>query len=252
VALRGLDRARARPPLSRARLPRLVAVSDEIPLPPPRLRMGGAHFASDEDFVAGGVRDVRLLAEVAGLTRDSRLLDWGCGAGRLAIGVKHEWGQVADYHGVDVQKKLVRWARNHLADDHTRFTLVDQHNDRYNPEGKTKRRIPADDGSVDVLYSYSVFSHMLTDDVAGYAQVMARVLAPDGRIWLTCFVEDGVPDCVENPQDYLKLDWRGPLHCVRFDREFFESLMTGAGLRVDRFEHGQETDGQSMYVLAHA
>ena len=252
MALRGLDRARARPPLSRARLPRLVAVSDEIPLPPPRLRMGGAHFASDEDFVAGGVRDVRLLAEVAGLTRDSRLLDWGCGAGRLAIGVKHEWGQVADYHGVDVQKKLVRWARNHLADDHTRFTLVDQHNDRYNPEGKTKRRIPADDGSVDVLYSYSVFSHMLTDDVAGYAQVMARVLAPDGRIWLTCFVEDGVPDCVENPQDYLKLDWRGPLHCVRFDREFFESLMTGAGLRVDRFEHGQETDGQSMYVLAHA
>jgi cyclopropane fatty-acyl-phospholipid synthase-like methyltransferase len=252
VALRGLDRARTRPPLSHARLPRLVAVSDEIPLPPPRLRMGGAHFASDEDFVAGGVRDVRLLAEVAGLTRDSRLLDWGCGAGRLAIGVKHEWGQVADYHGVDVQKKLVRWARNHLADDHTRFTLVDQHNDRYNPEGKTKRRIPADDGSVDVLYSYSVFSHMLTDDVAGYAQVMARVLAPDGRIWLTCFVEDGVPDCVENPQDYLKLDWRGPLHCVRFDREFFESLMTGAGLRVDRFEHGQETDGQSMYVLAHA
>jgi SAM-dependent methyltransferase len=252
VALRGLDRARTRPPLSRARLPRLVAVSDEIPLPPPRLRMGGAHFASDEDFVAGGVRDVRLLAEVSGLTRDSRLLDWGCGAGRLAIGVKHEWGQVADYHGVDVQKKLVRWARNHLADDHTRFTLVDQHNDRYNPEGKTKRRIPADDGSVDVLYSYSVFSHMLTDDVAGYAQVMARVLAPDGRIWLTCFVEDGVPDCVENPQDYLKLDWRGPLHCVRFDREFFESLMTGAGLRVDRFEHGQETDGQSMYVLAHA
>jgi hypothetical protein len=151
-----------------------------------------------------------------------------------------------------VQKKLIRWAKNHLADDHTRFTLVDQHNDRYNPEGKTKRRIPAEPGSVDVLYSYSVFSHMLTDDVAGYAQVMARLLAPDGRIWLTAFVEDGVPDCVENPQDYLKLDWRGPLHCVRFDREFFESLMTAAALRVDRFEHGQETDGQSMYVLARA
>jgi cyclopropane fatty-acyl-phospholipid synthase-like methyltransferase len=224
----------------------------DIPLPPPRLRMGGAHFATDEDFVAGGVRDVRLLAEVAGLERGSRLLDWGCGAGRLAIGVKHEWGHVADYHGVDVQKKLIRWAKNHLADDHTRFTLVDQHNDRYNPEGKPKRRIPADPGSVDVLYSYSVFSHMLTEDVAGYAQVMARVLAPGGRIWLTAFVEDDVPDCVENPQDYLKLDWRGPLHCVRFDRGFFESLVSAAGLRVDRFEHGQETDGQSMYVLAHA
>jgi cyclopropane fatty-acyl-phospholipid synthase-like methyltransferase len=227
-------------------------VSTEIPLPPPRMRMGGVHFASDADFVAGGVRDVRLLADVAGLTRDSRLLDWGCGAGRLAIGIKQEWHHIADYHGVDVQKKLIRWATNHLADDHTRFTLVNQRNDRYNPDGNPRRRIPADPGTVDVLYAYSVFSHMLTDDVAGYARAMAEALAPEGRIWLTAFVEDGVPPCVENPPDYLALDWRGPLHCVRFDRDFFDGLLADAGLAVLRFEHGQETDGQSMYVLGHA
>lgn len=225
------------------------AATPEIPLPPRRLRMGGAHFKKDPAFVRLAVRDVRTLQRKAGLTADSRLLDWGCGAGRLAVGVKHRLGHVADYHGVDVQPELVAWAQEHLADEHTRFTLVDQHNARYNPGGTETFDIPAADASVDVFYSYSVFSHMLTEDVAGYAATIGRILAPQGRAVLTAFVEDGVPDCVENPEDYRALDWQGALHCVRFDRHFFERTLREAGLAVEEFVHGQETDGQSRYVL---
>ncbi|HWM73011.1 MAG TPA: class I SAM-dependent methyltransferase [Nocardioides sp.] len=221
----------------------------DIPLPPRRLRMGGVHFRRDADLVRAAQRDVRILRRRAGLTAESRLLDWGCGAGRLAIGVKHVMGHVADYHGVDVQPDLLNWARDNLTDAHTRFTLVDQRNPRYNPDGDQAYEIPTADESVDVLYSYSVFSHMLTEDVAGYARAIARALAPQGRAWLTAFVEDGVPDCVENPDDYHKMPWKGPLHCVRFDRRFFEDVLLDAGLAVDEFVHGRETDGQSMYVL---
>lgn len=220
-----------------------------IPLPPRRMRMGGAHFRRNKGFVEGGIRDVRLLRRRAGLRADSRLLDWGCGAGRLAVGVKALMGHLADYHGVDVQSDLIAWAQANLADEHTRFTLVDQHNERYNPTGTPTFDIPADPGSVDVLYSYSVFSHMLTDDVAGYSATIASLLAPEGRAVMTAFVEDDVPDCVENPGDYRKLDWKGALHCVRFDRRFFEATLWDAGLAVAEFVHGQETDGQSLYVL---
>lgn len=223
-----------------------------IPLPPAKFRMGGAHFRSDQKFVAGAVRDVRRLVRRAGLTTDSRLLDWGCGAGRLAVGVKQELGHVRDYHGVDVQAELLEWAREHLADEHTRFTLVDQHNARYNPDGTTEHVIPAEDSSVDVFYSYSVFSHMLTDDVAGYSRAIGRLLAPTGRAFLTAFVADGVPDCEENPADFRTLDWKGPLHCVRFDRRFFEGLLGEAGLVVEEFVRGKETDGQSGYLLSRA
>lgn len=220
-----------------------------VPLPPPRLRMGGAHFRKDADFVEAGVRDVRLLRRRAGLTRKSRLLDWGCGAGRLAIGVRHLLGNVAEYHGIDVQPELLDWARDNLSDAHTRFTLVDQRNERYNPDGDETFAIPAAPESVDVLYSYSVFSHMLPADVAGYSATIARILAPEGRALMTAFVEDGVPDCTENPTDYRKLEWKGALHCVRYDRRFFESTVYDAGLSVDEFVYGRETDGQSMYVL---
>lgn len=211
--------------------------------------MGGAHFRSDQKFVAGAVRDVRRLVRRAGLTVESSLLDWGCGAGRLVVGVKKELGHVRDYHGVDVQPELLNWAADNLSDEHTRFTLVDQHNERYNPGGEATYDIPAEADSVDVLYSYSVFSHMLTDDVRGYAGTIARILATEGRAFMTAFVEEGVPDCEENPEDYLKLEWKGPLHCVRFDRRFFESQLYDAGLAVDEFVHGRETDGQSLYIL---
>jgi SAM-dependent methyltransferase len=226
-----------------------VALDPSIPLPPYSLRMGGVHFKKDEDFVAAGVRDVRLLRRRAGLGPRKRVLDWGCGAGRLAIGIKHLMGHVADYHGVDIQPELLGWAKDHLTDEHTRFTLVDAHNARYNPDGEQSFHIPADDGSVDVLYAYSVFSHMLTHDLAGYGATIARILAPEGRAWVTAFVEEDVPDCVENPTDYRKLEWKGALHCVRYDRRFFEATLYDAGLAVDEFVHGRETDGQSMYVL---
>ena len=115
-----------------------------LPLPPVPLRMGGAHFREDADFVAAAIRDVALLQRHAGLTRESRLLDWGCGAGRLAVGVRQSLGHVRDYHGVDVQPELLEWARDHLTDEHTRFSLVDQRNERYNPEGEATFAIPAE------------------------------------------------------------------------------------------------------------
>jgi cyclopropane fatty-acyl-phospholipid synthase-like methyltransferase len=220
-----------------------------LPLPPIELRMGGAHFREDTDFVAAAIRDVALLQRHAGLTRESRLLDWGCGAGRLAVGIRQSLGHVRAYHGVDVQPDLLDWAHENLTDEHTRFTLVDQRNERYNPDGTSSFEIPAEAGSVDVLYAYSVFSHMLERDVRGYAGTIAAILAPQGRALMTAFVENDVPACEENPAEYRKLPWKGRLHCVRYDRQYFETLLWDAGLAVDEFVYGRETDGQSLYSL---
>jgi ubiquinone/menaquinone biosynthesis C-methylase UbiE len=211
--------------------------------------MGGAHFEDDREFVASAVRDVHRLGRLAGLDTRSRVLDWGCGAGRLNVGIRVALGGVADYHGVDVQRVLIDWANEHLADEHSRFTFVDLANARYNPDGARARSIPGEDGAVDVFYAYSVFSHMLAPDVAAYLGEIARLLTSSGRAMVTAFVEEGVPDCTENPPGYGPLEWSGALHCVRFDRRAFEQLVGAAGLAVDRFVYGRETDGQSLYVL---
>ncbi len=51
-------------------------------------------------------------------------------------------GHVEDYHGVDIQPELLDWAKDNLTDEHTRFTLVDAHNARYNPDGDAVVRDP--------------------------------------------------------------------------------------------------------------
>jgi cyclopropane fatty-acyl-phospholipid synthase-like methyltransferase len=212
--------------------------------------MGGAHFKDDAEFIRTAVADVTRLETYAGLTRDSALLDWGCGAGRLAVGVREKFGRIRDYHGVDIQPDLIAWATKNLTAPGFRFTLIDVANERYNPDGTAERTIGAQPDSVDVFYAYSVFSHMNDVDTPAYLHLIAQALTPTGRAFLTCFVEEGVPAWEENPAGYGPLEWKGRLHCTRFNKDHFEEHVRAAGLRVEHFEHGGETDGQSLYVLA--
>lgn len=222
--------------------------SSGVPLPPLQYRMGGEHFRSDDAFVAAAVADVKRLASLAGLDRGSRLLDWGCGAGRLAVGIAEQFGSIADYHGVDVQRPLIEWAQRHIGRRQGfRFTHVDLANARYNPAGEQRRVMPGSAGEYNVFYAYSVFSHMLGDDSLPYLQELARVLSPGGVGFFTAFVEDGVERETENPSDYGPMRWNGNLHCVRYDRTYFDGLVEVAGLKIIGFEHGTETDGQSLY-----
>lgn len=221
-----------------------------VKLPPTVYRMGGAHFRQDETFVSSAVAEVGRLEERIGLNPSSRLLDWGCGAGRLAVGVVERMGRIDRYHGVDIQKHLVDWAQRHLGDrPGFTFTHVDLANPRYNPGGSHERTIPGASGDYDGFYAYSVFSHLMGDDTAAYLVEVSRLLAPGGRAFVTAFVEEDVPDEEENPAGYGPLQWSGPLHCVRFERGFFEDMVRVAGLEVEALEHGGETDGQSLYIL---
>jgi SAM-dependent methyltransferase len=222
-----------------------------VPLPPRAFRMGGKHFLDDGEFVQAGRRDVARLAE-HGLTQESRILDWGCGAGRLAIGLIETWGTIARYDGIDVQRDLVDWASRHVARGSIRFELVHNRNARYNRGGSPERAIPGEDASYDALYGYSVLSHMDSQELTAYLTEIRRLLNPTGFAWLTAFVEDGVPDESENPEGYGPIPWEGAHHCVRFSRDFFESAVRQAGCDIDVFIHGQETDGQSLYVLRRA
>ena len=48
-------------------------------LPPRTMRFGGAHFLEEEAFLSAGEEDAQKLMERCGLTKESDLLDIGCG-----------------------------------------------------------------------------------------------------------------------------------------------------------------------------
>ncbi len=227
-----------------------------VHLPPRHMRLCGPRFRDDEVFLSSAIREAERLIEWCGLTSGSRLLDIGCGPGRLATGVLKRLGGVEDYHGVDVKRDVIEWCQRHIArrDDRFRFTFIDVANVRYNPGGADLDRgfrLPAGDQSTDVINLYSVFSHMTSDHIQVYLREFRRVLRPAGRIFLTAFVEEQVSAEEVNPPDYRR-EWSGALHCVRYERAHFERMLGTAGMTVLRFEYGQETDGQSAYYLGKA
>jgi SAM-dependent methyltransferase len=222
-------------------------------IPPPDLRLGGHELRDDDTFLASAIADAKRLEQELGLTRDSRILDLGCGPGRLAIGLLADLGTVRQYAGIDVDKAYVAWSRRHIERHHPDFEFrhIDVANARYHPRGQPVTdgfQLPFADASFDVICLISVFSHMEAKEVAAYLRQLNRVLAPDGGIFLTAFLEDGVEDVTVNPPGY-RTRWIGELHCVRFNREFFDRLVEDAGLRIVRFGYSTEPNGQSAVQL---
>jgi SAM-dependent methyltransferase len=217
------------------------------PLPPLAYRMGGRHFRQDRDFEAAARSEVRKL-ESFGLGPTSRILDWGCGAGRLAVGIQDRFGRLDQYHGVDVQRPLIEWARRHLRREGFEFSHVDIANGRYNPNGLPETYIPGVDSDYDFFYAFSVFSHMGRSEAEPYLAEIFRLLRNDGVAYFTAFVEQGVAAEAENPTGYGPMKWAGPLHCVRYEETYFEDMLKGAGFVIEHHGHATEADGQSLYI----
>jgi SAM-dependent methyltransferase len=223
-------------------------------LPPASIRLGGHNFADDRAFLDAALRDARRLEQTCGVHAGSRVLDIGCGVGRLPIGLRARFGTLAGYTGVDVDAGCIGWCRKNLGGGGATLVHVDLANERYNPSGAAINggfRLPLADAGFDVIHLYSVFSHMEGGDVRAYLKEFRRLLAPGGRVFLTAFIEEGVEDQAVNPDGYGSFpgEWEGALHCVRFDRGFFDSMVSDAGLIIERFDHASDTDGQSAVFL---
>ena len=230
---------------------------EHLHLPPVDMRQCTAEFRDDEYFMASAEREVYKLAEHCGLSNDSRVLEIGCGSGRLPIGLLSARQLVRSYDGLDVDRDSIKWCDRWIGAEHSafRFHYIDVHNERYNPNGAVR----LDDGfrfefpaqQFDVIYLYSVFTHMQVDDIKVYLRECKRVLSPTGNMFLTAYLEDDVPNASINPPGYRQTS-RGPLHRVRLNRAYFSDLLKPLGLRMFRFDHRGEFDQQSGIYLARA
>jgi SAM-dependent methyltransferase len=228
-------------------------------LPPKSMRdrMCGDAFRSDSFFLESAVVEATRLSARLGYTKSSRIVDIGCGLGRLATGILVEFGDV-QYLGIDANKDFVRWCSENIERYHPSFQFVhlDMANELYNPTGTldgTELRLPVDDTSADVVYLWGVFTNMVPEHVASYVGEIARILRSQGRCFLTAFVEDDVPSVTFNPTGYVPFDCNVPLNVVRYSRQWLFSTFQQHGLQVQDFRYHQSMfPKQSEIYLAKA
>jgi SAM-dependent methyltransferase len=225
-------------------------------LPLPLKRFCGPEFRDNEHFLRSAEEEALRIVERCALPAGGAVLDIGCGQGRLATGLLRKAPGTA-YLGIDVDRASVEWCDRHLSTPAFRFQHIDVENARYNPKGRTRVdrspfRFELVDGSIDLIYAYSVFSHMELAQIEVYLAEFKRVLKkPSGAVFLTTFVEENLPKPFEiNPHGYA-VPISGPLHVVRFDRRYWAETVAKAGLKMSSFEHGVEANGQSGIYLSH-
>jgi SAM-dependent methyltransferase len=132
-----------------------------------------------------------LLLEAC-LPRRGRVLEIGCGVGRIAWPLARALGPRASYLGVDVRAETVEFCRERIApgDPRFRFKHVDLRLPAYNPGGRRNpaRWRPSKLGRFDFVLLISVLTHLNWEDSARYLRELRGLLAPGGRAFITFFL----------------------------------------------------------------
>jgi SAM-dependent methyltransferase len=143
----------------------------------------------------------RLLGLVSLATAD--VLDVGCGV-RFAQALLNRGIPIGSYTGVDVHGPLIEFLRQDVTNPRFRFALWDVHNELYNPTGPPLRAdmaLPVE-GSFDVIWLFSVCTHMPPAEVDALLAIFRRAIRPQGGLFFSAFVDDTVEDFAERLPEF--------------------------------------------------
>jgi SAM-dependent methyltransferase len=127
---------------------------------------------------------------------NSDIVELGCGCGRLARPLRDPpWAPwfAGTYVGVDIDSEMLDYCRSHFPKDRFHFirsphksTIYALDKSHDSQEAYTRFAI-ADEQSKDFVYSLSLYSHLLEDEVVQYTQESFRILRTGGIMFITFF-----------------------------------------------------------------
>jgi SAM-dependent methyltransferase len=221
----------------------------DLPVPPESLRIWVGPFSDVELFVRSGEQTLNEIVGLCGLPADSRVLEIGCGCGRLSRAFAGYLSPEGRYEGFDVAHVLIEWCRQQLEPQlpNFRFSWADVRAGGHNPEGVMSGaafRFPFSDNRFDLAVACSVFTHMLPDEIENYVAEVYRALKTGGRCFMSVFLFDVEAETAVATGSTI-FDFRHPIGpCLTFDREspeegiacrkdWFLELIEANGFRVD-------------------
>lgn len=233
--------------------------AERPPAPPPEISGGVGHG----DFWAIGETTAKLIREWGGHRYSDRILDIGCGAGRVAWPLSLRVGSRGSYLGFDVVPQYVDWCRNELRLDPERFTFEHHvvRSSAYNSEAQTAPEgfhFPWPEKSFDLAIATSLFTHLLPEATEHYLSETRRVLKRKGRIFASFFLVDAgsigpIESRVTYPVFTERTDWGWlqdpavPEEGVAFRREWLEETLVRTGFRDARIYEGSWRGPKARY-----
>jgi SAM-dependent methyltransferase len=143
------------------------------PIPPRAIRERNAvnYVGQWFDSGAGATRPLLALIERAGVNFDDleRVLDFGCGGGKVLAELR---GRGPELFGCDIHGPSIAWLGRTFTDLHVQHTAFDP-------------PLPYPDAHFDLLWAWSVLTHLDADGQEAWLAEWARVLRPGGTLLVT-------------------------------------------------------------------
>lgn len=144
----------------------------------------------ERSYQSSGRTEAEALRRFLG--PDTRVLDIGCGTGRV---MEHLAPWCREVHGIDISERMVAGGRERLAHlSNVQF----HHGNGYDLAG-------FEDGSFDVVYSIVALQHMPRTVAYNYLLESNRVLTEDGVLW--CYVPNLLRDDAFAAFHHLSQPW---------------------------------------------
>jgi ubiquinone/menaquinone biosynthesis C-methylase UbiE len=218
------------------------------PLVPPR----GKIFVGQGDFVEIGDTLLQHFQSFCHLQPHQRVLDVGCGIGRIARPLAGFLNEKGSYEGFDIVKEGINWCQKHYAPyPNFRFLYTPLQNDLYNLSTDQKASdftFPYGENEFDLVVLTSVFTHMQPADVAHYLKEIGRVMKPGGHCFATFFIitpaSEKHLDEAESPffahryGHYFLHNPRVKDANIAYRHEYLAGLFSDAGLEQLQFHPG--------------
>lgn len=220
---------------------------------------------------------ISTLKKWIGLDSSHTVLEIGCGIGRDAIPLTQILTD-GRYVGIDIIKRSIDWCTGNIATRHSNFSFYhyDVEDELHNGGGTTRTQditVPMEDASVDRIFLFSVFTHLLQPEIEHYLREFRRVLKPGGLVYATTFIYDDAILTSARETALTPFDLRfeheispgcrindvaHPLGAVAYKQAIWDSMVEKCGLRyVKPMLHGgwsgfydDAADGQDVALLS--
>jgi SAM-dependent methyltransferase len=174
---------------------------------------------------------------------DKDILDVGCGS-RFTLAIINRQIPVQSYTGIEINQQIVDFFQQEVAAEDPRFHYAhwNVHNDMYNPDGIsmtqfTELPVP---GDFDLIWLFSVFTHLNPEDALALLVLMRRKIRPTGRLFFTTHTRTNIDTFEDRIEDK-------PLLRAFYNPDYLASLVVQAGWKVESF-HDKQGDS---FVKSH-
>jgi len=104
--------------------------------------------------------------------KDKKILDWGCGPGRVIRHLPTVIGNGCEYFGTDYNSKSIDWCSENIPRIHFNTNSLEA-------------KLPYADNFFDVIYGISIFTHLSEQLHHDWYAELFRILKPEGVMFLT-------------------------------------------------------------------